>query len=587
MERLSGIDLEKTVVPAVMDGIANTRGADFFRAITKRLSLAISADYAFIGRLNNERSKALTITVCKDNELVENFEYHLQGTPCELVSDGTPSLYRIGIQRDFPHDQMLVDMDIEGYVSTPLYSSDETVIGVLVALYKTPIEDAGRVASIFQLFAGRIAAEIENTEKTEKLEVLNTALRQSVAALQTNRQQLEQRVAQRTAQLEKEKSKAELANAAKSVFLASMSHEIRTLMSGVSGMAELLESTAIDEQQAHYLQTLRQSGNTMMTVVNDILNFSKTFSGEIEFEQVSFDLIDWLRLITTPFYQTVSRDVELTVEVDPRFTGYFKGDIARLQQVLSNLLNNAIKFTRQGSICLRAEMMQKNTAECLVRFSISDTGIGIPIAQQEQIFIPFTQAGTSTTRKYGGTGLGLSISRHIVELMGGSIDVDSTPGHGSCFSFTLALETSRPAAVATAHDVQPRYPDLRVLLVEDNAVNQLLATDQLKQLGMEPVVLPDGADAVKVICADNAVFDLILMDCEMPGMDGFEATRKIRAWEAAQQRPATPIYALTAHVLAENSDKCRQAGMNGKLTKPIKIDDYRPVLNAIIEKKSV
>ena len=583
MDRLLSSELGDKVIPAVIDGISNSRGQDFFDAITRNLSIAIGADYTAISRLSRSHTAARTITMFQGEQRLDNVAYGLEGTPCEQVLVGSTCIYREGICEMFPTDQALVDMGIEGYLGTPLLDSNGQVIGLINALYTTPIEDARRVASIFELFAGRVAAEIEATDKAEALEKLNIELQDKVRELDQHREQLEQRVAQRTRDIEREKQKAEQANAVKGAFLASMSHEIRTPMNGVLGMAGLLEVTELSEQQRLYLESLQASGKTMMAVVNDILDFSKITAGDIELELVDFNLHEWLELITAPFYTLLPDQTALSVVVDPQLGGMFRGDTVRLQQVIGNLLGNAIKFTESGSIELRVEALNRGERSCFLQFSISDTGIGISQEQQERIFSPFVQADASVNRNYGGTGLGLPISRDLVELMGGSMTLRSTPGRGSCFSFSLPLGLGEaPEAPSFEGSNGNIYSNLRVLVVEDNPVNRLLAEGQLRQLGIEePTLMDDGADAVAAVCQDSQPYDIVLMDCEMPGMDGYEATRQIRQWERSRGQRSIPIYAITAHVLEENSEQCSRAGMDGRLTKPVKIDDYRPVLDSL------
>lgn len=565
---LSG-DLGNIVIPAVMDGISNTRGSDFFEAITVRMSMAVNADFLLIGRLEDGNSRARTIAVCKSHKLIDNFVYDLKDTPCEQVTSDDSRLHKTGVQQEFPNDTMLVDMGVDSYYGMPLYASSGEVMGLVVAMYKHPVIDPVRIESIFNLFAGRIAAEIESTEKTAALEELNRAL--------------EKRVSERTEELAAAKQRAEEADNAKSVFLACMSHEIRTPLNGVLGMAELLESTQLDEQQSKYLRALRQSGVSLMSVVNDILDYTRMFSGEIELESVRFDLQEWVQSVVTPFHATITPPVRLHVDINPEVAGLYRADTSRLQQVINNLIGNASKFTHQGTIHLKLEKARDDNGARHIRFSVTDTGIGIDLDDLQQIFEPFLQADTSTTRRYGGTGLGLSICKYIVTSMGGEIDVESAAGKGSCFYFTvpLLIEDTAGSAMTQQHE-ENQYPGLKVLLVEDNAVNQFLTVAQLEQLGMETEVASDGSEAVALLCEKQRQFDVVLMDCEMPGMDGFEATRTIRAWENGNGKGKTPIYALTAHVLAENSDACAAAGMDGRLTKPIKIVDYYPVFNAIV-----
>jgi signal transduction histidine kinase len=426
---------------------------------------------------------------------------------------------------------------------------------------------------------------LKGTESSEALELRNETPKPDVEAL---KDQLDQRVKERTLELEQEKVRAETADATKTAFLASMSHEIRAPMSGLLGMAELLELTELDDKQKLYLQTLKQSGETMMAVVNDILDFTKLYSGETGFEQGSFELTDLLESAARPFRDSVFDEVELTVEVDPRLNGFYQGGASRLKQIISNLLSNAVKFTHVGRIRVTAELLAETPQQHTVGFSVTDTGIGISAEQMEKIFQPFIQTDASATQRYGGSGLGLSICKKIVDLMDGDIGVESSSADGSSFWVTVPLALGDESLFNTPlTDIDYDYSILRVLMVEDNAVNQLLGKGQLNKLGLDPVILEGGAEAVKAICHDKEVFDLVLMDCEMPGMDGFEATRLIRTWEKDNQRPATPVYAMTAQVLPENSHMCMQAGMDGKLTKPVAIKDYRSVLDFVLEKVAV
>lgn len=410
---------------------------------------------------------------------------------------------------------------------------------------------------------------------------LRGALRNSNLALLQHQEVLESRVAERTEKLER-------ANRAKSEFLSKMSHEIRTPINGVLGMTELLLDTELDSKQQNYTNLIRSAGDTLLYIVNDILDYSKIEAGKMTLEQVGFDLRGLVQ-DTAALFALRTKDVSVQFHVDlaDAVPCNLRGDPTRLRQILFNLLGNAFKFTHTGSVRLAVRLApdQPDMAESgpvqsdsarrdpiALLFEISDTGIGLAPEQQAKLFDAFTQADESVTRRYGGSGLGLAICRQLVELMGGAIGVDSVPGVGSTFYFTARFDVV-PAEAASAAKVPAIRPDLghlRVLVAEDNLINQLVIRGLLDKFRIEPMVVDNGRLAVEAVLAAAPPLDLVLMDCEMPELDGWSAGRLLRELDA-RRADGTPLLmiGLSAHVLEEAVDEALAAGMNDYVSKPV------------------
>lgn len=384
-------------------------------------------------------------------------------------------------------------------------------------------------------------------------------------------------------QLEQAAAAAEYANKSKGYFLANMSHEIRTPMNGVLGIIELLRTTALDAKQQQYIRAIQSSSNTLLTVINDILDYSKIESGKLAINLRDVDLYQLIEDSTLTFRDNANEHVEFSYQIAASTPRYIHIDAIRLQQILLNLLSNAFKFTEQGSIKLKISCVSDGASHTL-QATIRDTGIGIDEQSLKNLFNPFTQAEQTTNLSYGGTGLGLTICRQLLELMGGDISLQSEIGRGTEFSINLPFklaDNAKRADPATPTVPNNRLTKLNILVVEDNPTNRLITAGFLKRLAITAQTATNGEEAIKTICQQGQAFDIIFMDCEMPITDGFEATRRIRQWEQQQQQAATRICALTAHVMPEHQLKCQQSGMDDYLPKPIAFDQLEVYLQQV------
>jgi PAS domain S-box-containing protein len=385
------------------------------------------------------------------------------------------------------------------------------------------------------------------------------------------------------AQLQQAKEQAEAAARMKSEVLATMSHEIRTPMNGILGMVQLLRSTALDAEQREYVETISYSGGALLTILNDILDLSKIEEGRLQLEDMSFDLHRLIRSVTdlmTP--RASAKGIAVRAELEPDLPRVVTSDPTRLRQILLNLVSNGVKFTDRGSVVLAAGRVGDRDPSCPDRsvrvwFEVRDTGIGLSEEHKAKLFERFSQADASTARRFGGSGLGLSICRHIVDLLGGAITVDSVPESGSTFRVELPLLAERRVAPRTPEEEAGRVAPLHVLLVEDVDVNRRVALALLEREGHTAEVAVTGSEAVAMAAVGD--YDVILMDIRLPDFDGVEATRRIRAL-ADPARAGVPILALTANVFAEDVRGYRAAGMSGVVAKPIQGDQFRGALAA-------
>ncbi|MBW7860818.1 MAG: response regulator [Rhodocyclaceae bacterium] len=422
-----------------------------------------------------------------------------------------------------------------------------------------------------------VSAQIERRQNTGSTAIGMTG---TLVDITTQREMIDQLIDARQA--------AEQASEAKSAFLANMSHEIRTPMNGVIGLAQLALEEDLSASARSHLEMILGSAEDLLVIINDILDFSKIEAGRLDFVEEPFDLRLSLDKALSPVRLGAERKgLDLSLKVNESVPFRVSGDPARLKQVLLNLLSNAVKFTHEGSIGLEVTTLEHNADHARLQFVVSDTGIGIAPEKQARIFEAFTQADGSVNRAYGGTGLGLTISQRLVDLMGGQLRLQSVPGKGSRFIFDARFRVAVAETPGPVSATDPELPSvaLKILVAEDNAINRRLMAGLLEKLGHRFSFARDGQEAVDAFQSEE--FDVVLMDMQMPVVDGLKATRLIRALESTEQRTPTPIVALTANAMQGDRERCLEAGMNAYLSKPVRTADLVATLACYLPRHPV
>ncbi len=495
------------------------------------------------------------------NSLYDNIFFYLKIALCVMSAT-------IGVA-------FLLSIKLQQRISAPIISLANTMLQVSKAKdYSLRVvkNDADEIGSLFDCF-NEMLGQIE--ERNDRLANYNEELEQQVVTRTMELSTANTDLHLAIEDANKAKDIAESASQAKSEFLAKMSHEIRTPMNGIMGMAELLICSELTKKQQKYTLTIQNSADSLLEIINEILDFSKIEAGHLKLEKIQFNLHLILGEITDFFDERAkSKGLVFYSFLSPELPTMVIGDALRLRQILSNLISNAVKFTDKGQVVISTAIIKECDNEFLIRFEIRDTGIGLAKATRGKIFESFTQEDDSTTRKYGGTGLGLTISKQLVQMMGGDIGIESQLDKGSLFWFTILFTKSElvvlPALLSVQNKIEDIHSlDINILMAEDNLVNQDVTSYMLELIGAKVTVVEDGNLVVEALSKQN--FDIILMDCHMPNMDGFDATRSVREYENNHPtRKMIPIIAVTANAMIGDRENCLASGMNDFISKPFK-----------------